>query len=70
MVSSTYCIWTLFTSHLHLYMLSAPGHVVHMSSAGHAELDISSIFFLQVVYSVPDAQHGPELSFNVTGICY
>ena len=35
MVFSTYCIWTLFTSHLHLYMLSASGHVVHMLSAGH-----------------------------------
>ena len=51
-------------------MLSAPGHVVHMSSVGYAELDISSILFLQVIYSVHDTQHRPELSFNVTGIRY
>ena len=43
---------------------------VGMSSLCHPHTYTSSTHHLPVVHTTPHGQHGPELSFTVTGICY
>ena len=49
---------------------SAGVYVVRRPSARYLQLNTSCTFCFRSIYSVPDTQHGPELSFNVTGIRY
>ena len=54
--------------------------VIRMSSAHHPQAGMSSAccphmhrpsaYCLPVIRTTPHGQHGPELSFTVTGICY
>ena len=56
----TYVIWMSSAHRPQVGMLSACCPHMHMSSAYH----------LPVIGTPPHGQHGPELSFTVTGICY
>ena len=64
-------MYNLVSHYLHMYLSHNP-HIAYYNlvSAYCLNTHMSSKHHLYIICTATHGQHGPELSFTVTGICY